>query len=553
MRRAGTRTIQWLGAPFGPSQPRFVCRSLGLGFTAAALVGALSLLFPPAPGADLAVEIAAGGLAAVTGLVLMSGALDSAPPASFGIFVTWAILLASLAAYGAGKPVGGGELFFLWVVPYAFAFFSLRLAWLQTLLMAVAYAAVLLLQHHENPAGDRAGTLVGLWFLLIAAEVVVGVLVRRLGRSLRDVDQRFRNAFEHSPVGAAFLTPSGTFVEVNDALCALLARSRAELVGVSVQEVTHPDDRGTVEPGSLPARDLGGPMPDASGRPPDPPPRASGTTGPLPEGEVKLLRPDGTIVWVSHSGATITPEVGAPYRFSQYEDVSERRRAQDALSRRAIHDALTGLFNRTLLLERLEQAIARCSGAGCRPGVILLDLDQFKLVNDSLGHQVGDALLVELAPRLATAIRPGDTLARFGGDEFVVLCEDVRDADQAIARAEQLSAALRRPLELAGRRYVVSASIGVAVASGPEDSAARLLRDADAAMYRAKSGGRNRIVAFDESMREEARLRLELERALGLAVQRSEMSVVYQPIVDLDFGRPTAIEALVRWNHPERG
>src|SRR5271165_4823605 len=239
VKRAAARVVHWLGAPFGPSQSRFMCRSLGIGFCGGALVGAISLAFPPAPGSLLVVELVAGGLAMLTGVLLLGGAFDFMPPGSFAVVVTWGVLLATLAAYGGGSPVGGGELFFLWVVPYAFAFFSLRLAWLLTVLMGVAYAGVLILEHHLDPSQGAPGVLVGLWFLLICAEVAVGVVVRRLGRSLRDVDQRFWQAFAHSPVGAAFLTLSGTVIEVNDALCTMAGRCRRELVGSTLTELVH--------------------------------------------------------------------------------------------------------------------------------------------------------------------------------------------------------------------------------------------------------------------------------------------------------------------------
>jgi diguanylate cyclase (GGDEF)-like protein/PAS domain S-box-containing protein len=523
--RAAGRFVRWLGAPFGPSQSRFMSRSLALGFLAGAVAGGASRAFPGVPGSIPDVELLAVALAIGTGLALLSGVLDKAPAGSFFFVLTWGVLLTSLAAYGGSVPESGGELFYLWVVPYAFAFYSLRLASLLTALAAAAFAGVLLLQHRVDPHEVEPGVLAGLWFLLVSAEVAIGLLVRRLGRSLREVDLRFRHAFAHSPVGAAFLTPAGQIVEVNDALCAMLGRRSADLVGASFGELAHPEDRQRI------ARSTSGEV--------------------VPAAELRLMCPDGQVVWAACSATLITPEVGAPYLFGQFEDVTKLRRDRETLSRLAIHDPLTGLFNRTLVLDRLERAVRRGTAVGGRLAVILLDLDQFKLVNDSLGHHVGDELLRSLAPRLSSATRPGDILARLGGDEFIVLCRGVADLADALARAGRISAVLREPLELVGRRYVVNASIGVAIATGWEDSAAGLLRDADAAMYRAKSKGRNRIEAFDESMREEANLRLELERALRAAVEREELSLVYQPIVDLGSGRPTALEALVRWNPPD--
>ena len=233
-------------------------------------------------------------------------------------------------------------------------------------------------------------------------------------------------------------------------------------------------------------------------------------------------------------------------------DAIDRRSIEDAIRQRALHDPLTGLPNRVLFLDRLEQALARLARHSMLAAVLFLDLDQFKLVNDSLGHHVGDELLTAVAPRLLEAVRASDTVARFGGDEFGILLEDVSGEHDAIEMAERIAAVFTRPFRLDGAEHFVSASIGIAVARGGEAPAA-LIRDADAAMYRAKERGRARYELFDELMRARAMSRLRLENDLRRALERGELRLDYQPIVSLADGRVASVEALLRWRHPERG
>jgi diguanylate cyclase (GGDEF)-like protein len=185
--------------------------------------------------------------------------------------------------------------------------------------------------------------------------------------------------------------------------------------------------------------------------------------------------------------------------------------------------------------------------------VLFIDLDNFKVVNDSLGHNAGDRLLVELGRRLRDAIRPSDTIARFGGDEFVVLCEDIDEAHDAVCVGERIVAAAAEPFQLDGREMFVTASVGVALAINGEATPETLLRDADAAMYRAKERGRGRVEVFDEALRTRIMERLDLENGLRRALKRGELRVYYQPEVSSSKGRMVAVEALVRWEHPERG
>ncbi len=234
----------------------------------------------------------------------------------------------------------------------------------------------------------------------------------------------------------------------------------------------------------------------------------------------------------------------------------ERSAAERRLAHRAYHDPLTGLPNRALFSELLEHALARAQRSGTALAVLFVDLDRFKLVNDSLGHDAGDALLVTLARRLEEVLRPGDVVARFGGDEFTVLCEDL-DADHATTQvtgvAQRLLGTVQEPFVITDGKHQLNGSIGVALAFTGLEEPTDLLRDADAAMYRAKEAGRGRYEIFDEEMRVRARQRSEFEHELERAVAAGQLRVYYQPVISLHDGVCVAVEALVRWQHPERG
>jgi diguanylate cyclase (GGDEF)-like protein/PAS domain S-box-containing protein len=234
-------------------------------------------------------------------------------------------------------------------------------------------------------------------------------------------------------------------------------------------------------------------------------------------------------------------------------DALERQNTEDAIQHRALHDPLTGLPNRVLFLDRLEHALERLRRSpDSRAAVLFIDLDNFKLVNDSLGHHAGDELLAAVAARLKQAVRPSDTVARFGGDEFGLLLDELSNERGAIAMAERISAVLARPFALDASEHFVTTSIGIALAKGGEP-AADLIRSADAAMYRAKERGRARYELYDEVMRGRAIARLRMENDLRRALERDELSLVYQPVVSLQNERVVSVEALIRWEHPERG
>jgi diguanylate cyclase (GGDEF)-like protein len=234
-------------------------------------------------------------------------------------------------------------------------------------------------------------------------------------------------------------------------------------------------------------------------------------------------------------------------------DITERKRYEDQLTRQAYYDTLTGLPNRALFMERLLDAMAERAGQPHTLAVLFVDLDRFKLINDSLGHGAGDELLRGVATRLSDCVDATDTVARFGGDEFTLLLKDVRDPDDAKHVGDRIVQAMRRPFDLEGQECYSGASVGVRLSRPPHATADELLRDADIALYQAKAAGKGRVVVFDQAMNENAIAQLGLESDLQRAVERGELRVYYQPIVALGSGAVVGAEALLRWQHPQRG
>ena len=267
------------------------------------------------------------------------------------------------------------------------------------------------------------------------------------------------------------------------------------------------------------------------------------------ESEHRIQHRDGSYRWMLARGTAVRDHTGRATRVvGSQTDVTDRRQAEQRLQHDALHDALTGLPNRVLFLDRLAQAILRAQRSqptSCA-AVLFLDLDRFKLVNDSLGHHVGDRLLIAVARRLESALRPGDTVARLGGDEFTILLDNVCDAREATLIAERVQHTLQDPFHLDGRELVVAASIGIALAD-PDADPADVMRDADVAMYRAKADGKGRHAVFDARMHELVMRRLDMETELRHAIEDDELEVVYQPIVQAATGRIVGFEALCRW------
>jgi diguanylate cyclase (GGDEF)-like protein/PAS domain S-box-containing protein len=271
--------------------------------------------------------------------------------------------------------------------------------------------------------------------------------------------------------------------------------------------------------------------------------------------EYRLRAADGRDVWIRDEMTVVVDrQTGEdPLFYGVFLDVSDRKRMESELERLALYDALTGLPNRALFADRLGHVLAR-RGRETATAVYFLDLDRFKRINDSLGHAAGDEVLREVAQRLSGVVRPEDTVARFGGDEFTVLCERVGGVLEAVAIADRLQRPLRNPLIAGGAELRLSASIGVAlVEAGEEGDAQHLIEDADAAMYRAKERGGARTELFDSAMRDNAVRSLQIEQELQQALEQDDLRLYFQPGVDLRTGQIVGAEALVRWQHPKRG
>ena len=271
--------------------------------------------------------------------------------------------------------------------------------------------------------------------------------------------------------------------------------------------------------------------------------------------EYRIVHKDGRHVWVLCRGIVLFDSRGAPVRVAGSQtDITGSKTAEEQLRRNALHDALTGLPNRALLMDRLAQAIARAQRAkDDRFAVLFLDLDHFKTLNDSLGHLAGDRLLIQIAHRLGECLRSTDTVARLGGDEFAIIVTDLESDETALLIAERIQESLRKPFDVDGHRVFTSASVGITLSSDKTQRAEDFLRDADTAMYRAKSQGRARHQIFDGRMHEQAMERLSVEAGVRRALERDEFVLHYQPIISLENGDVVGVEALIRWNHPERG
>ncbi|HEX2196717.1 MAG TPA: diguanylate cyclase, partial [Actinomycetota bacterium] len=273
------------------------------------------------------------------------------------------------------------------------------------------------------------------------------------------------------------------------------------------------------------------------------------------EYEARIVRPDGSVRLIDALGVVTRHEDGTTARVAgTVQDVTDRKSLEEKIQHQAFHDSLTGLANRELFADRVGHALLRQIRARAPLAVLFLDLDDFKAVNDSLGHRAGDELLVDVARRITAATRPGDTIARLGGDELAVLLEDLDSLDGAIQVAERLIGLFERPFVVDGSELFIHASIGVAFNErDAETSPGDLLRDADIAMYEAKRGGKASFRLFEVGMRVAARERLQLKADLQRAVENDELVLHYQPIVDLETGEAVGVEALVRWQHPLRG
>ncbi|MEQ9199176.1 MAG: EAL domain-containing protein, partial [Rhodospirillales bacterium] len=269
--------------------------------------------------------------------------------------------------------------------------------------------------------------------------------------------------------------------------------------------------------------------------------------------EHRIRNRDGDYRWVSARGLIVFDDDGEPSRMAgSFTEITDRKTFETQLFHDAFHDNLTGLPNRALFTDRLNHAIQRSTRKRAEHfAVLFLDFDRFKLINDTLGHQVGDRMLMEISGRLTLCLRPTDTVARFGGDEFAVLIEDLQDHEQVIVVTERIIESMRRPFKLEGHDIVSSASIGIAIGDGSYSRSEEVLRDADIAMYEAKHGGKDQYIVFDNEMGVSVVRALQIENNLRRAIDRDQLRLVYQPIVDLKSGHIASFEALLRWRSPD--
>ncbi|HEV8425630.1 MAG TPA: EAL domain-containing protein [Actinomycetes bacterium] len=354
--------------------------------------------------------------------------------------------------------------------------------------------------------------------------------------------ERVWSCMAAAPVATAVVGPDGRFLKVNTALCALVGHPPAALLAAGYQAIVHPEDRDA-DTEQL-QRVLAGE-----------------TTG--YQLQERCRRVDGEAISVLCNTWLATNQRGEPlhldgqgrprYVVRQLVDLREGRHPEDQLAWRATHDALTGLPNRSLFLDRLEMTLARLGREPALATVLVLDLDRFKEVGERFGDDAVDRLLVAVAGRLRSILRPSDTVSRFGSDEFAVLCPDLGHERDAVRLAERITAGLATPFAVGGQEIVVSASIGIALTGSRTRRADSLLSDADTALQRAKQRGGGIYELFDETVRAQLIERLELERALRHAVDADELRALYQPIVSLKEGRLVGVEALVRWEQPGRG
>jgi diguanylate cyclase (GGDEF)-like protein/PAS domain S-box-containing protein len=371
------------------------------------------------------------------------------------------------------------------------------------------------------------------YFKNVEASMAQAEQAERHVAALRESEERFRSAFDHA-AGMALVALDGRWVKVNRSLCEMLGYTQEQLLATNFQSITHADDLGPL----------------------------MANVSKLVEGnlnthqmEQRYLHKNGHTVWVLLS-ITVVRETQSDTvnLIFQIQDITDRKRAEERLLHEAMHDVLTGLPNRALFMDHLKLSVERGKRRDDRLfAVLFLDLDRFKIINDSLGHMVGDQLLVGIARRLETCLRPGDTVSRLGGDEFTILLEDLNGSGEAIEVAERLQKSLTRPFNLNGHEVFTTVSIGIALSATGYDRPDDVLRDADTAMYRAKMLGKARHEVFDKTMHALAMNLLQMESDLRRAVERKEFFLHYQPIITLETGQIRGFEALVRWQHPERG
>jgi diguanylate cyclase (GGDEF)-like protein/PAS domain S-box-containing protein len=403
------------------------------------------------------------------------------------------------------------------------------------LAVATTYALLLygVLRPWTDPvSGLAVGALLGTALVVTRQLLAVRENVKLLAENAaRQNEARFRSLVQHSSDVIIVTKQNGVMRFVSPSATRVLGYDPSELMGQQLTNVLHPDDRDRA------AIFFG----EAA--------RAPGVTGPA---EWRFRQPDGSWLHAEILATNLLGDSTVRGIVLNTRDVSERKRLEEQLTHQAFHDPLTGLANRALFRDRVSHALALARRQGHPITVLFLDLDDFKKVNDSLGHAEGDRLLIAAGERFLCCARAADSVARLGGDEFAILIEHVDGSDGRAGLLERLSAAMEHPFRLSGNQVQVSASIGVATATGDE-TADDLLRNADVAMYAAKRRGKGRSETYESRMYADVRSRLEMEAALREAIDRGELILHYQPIVSLRTASVYGVEALVRWENPHYG
>ena len=359
-------------------------------------------------------------------------------------------------------------------------------------------------------------------------------ILEQQSHALRESEERFRSAFNYAPIGIALVSSSGAWMKVNHALCDILGYTEKEFLATDFQSVIFPEDLRDTE---AKIQNL-----------------IAGKTANC-QMEHRYLHKTGKTVWASWSVSLASDSrSAAPNLIFQIQDITGKKLAEQKLQHEATHDALTGLPNRKHFMTRLSDALRKSkTDQSYNVSVLFIDLDRFKYVNDSLGHLIGDQLLIKIAERLRDCLRPSDIVARLGGDEFTILVEGNYDGEEVLRIAERIQQKFSMPFDLEGHEVFSSASIGILHASEQHLTSEDMMRDADTAMYQAKRAGKARHEVFDEKMHLAARETLQIETDLRRAIDNGELFVMYQPIFSLATRKIQGVEALTRWLHPKLG
>jgi diguanylate cyclase (GGDEF)-like protein/PAS domain S-box-containing protein len=364
----------------------------------------------------------------------------------------------------------------------------------------------------------------------VSQHVATAIDRKQAADALRASEARFRTLAETTPC-AIFIYQDDRFTYANGATAAITGYGREEFLRLGFWDIVHPDFRPLVQ-----ARGLAG---------------ERGEGGPL-RYEIKIVRKGGEERWLDYTAGLID-FAGKPAVLGTAFDITERKRAEDQIKSLAYHDALTGLPNRLLFTDRLSLAVSQAARHNQHLAVLFLDMDRFKVINDSLGHSLGDRLLQAVAERLQACVREADTVARLGGDEFTLLLPGVAHPEDVARVAEKILEALKQPFKTEGRELFCTVSMGISLFPEDGGDAETLVKNADTAMYRAKEQGRDNYQLYTPAMNATAVERLQLESGLRRALARNELEIHYQPVLDLGNGRVHGVEALLRWRHPDKG